>query len=108
MLQYLIVCPLMFLAWFVDSMAGGGGLISLPAYLIAGAPAQFALGTNKLDSAMGMSISTVKELKLKKINNCSVPSQFRAKVRPKLTPPMDFCLSAPSYVTVSAASAQTY
>ena len=39
MLQYLIVCPLVFLAGFVDSIAGGGGLISLPAYIIAGVPA---------------------------------------------------------------------
>ena len=38
MLQYLIVCPLVFLAGFVDSIAGGGGLISLPAYIIAGVP----------------------------------------------------------------------
>ena len=30
---YLIVCPLVFLAGFVDSIAGGGGLISLPAYM---------------------------------------------------------------------------
>ena len=37
MLQYLIVCPLVFLAGLVDSIAGGGGLIALPAYLIAGA-----------------------------------------------------------------------
>ena len=36
--QYLIVCPLMFVAGFVDSIAGGGGLISLPAYMIAGFP----------------------------------------------------------------------
>lgn len=63
MLQYLIVCPLMFLAGFVDSIAGGGGLISLPAYIIAGVPAHFALGTNKLASAMGTSISTGRYLK---------------------------------------------
>ena len=31
---FLIVCPLLFLAGFVDSIAGGGGLISLPAYQI--------------------------------------------------------------------------
>lgn len=31
----LIVCPLVFLAGFVDSIGGGGGLISLPAYLFA-------------------------------------------------------------------------
>lgn len=35
---YLIVCPLVFLAGFVDSIAGGGGLISLPAYMFAGIP----------------------------------------------------------------------
>ena len=51
MLQYLIVCPLVFLAGLVDSIAGGGGLIALPAYLIAGVPAHVALGTNKLSSA---------------------------------------------------------
>ncbi len=35
MTQYLIVCPLVFVAGLVDSIAGGGGLISLPAYFIA-------------------------------------------------------------------------
>ena len=35
---FLIVCPLVFLAGLVDSIAGGGGLISLPAYLLAGVP----------------------------------------------------------------------
>ena len=29
--MYLIVCPLVFLAGLIDSVAGGGGLISLPA-----------------------------------------------------------------------------
>ena len=48
MIQYLIVCPLTFLAGLVDSIAGGGGIISLPAYLLAGVPAHTALGTNKL------------------------------------------------------------
>ena len=56
MIQYLIVCPLVFVAGLVDSIAGGGGLIALPAYLIAGVPAHVALGTNKLSSAMGLSL----------------------------------------------------
>ena len=34
--KFLIVCPLVFLAGFVDSIAGGGGLISFPAYMLAG------------------------------------------------------------------------
>lgn len=32
---FLIVCPFQILAGMVDSIAGGGGLISLPVYLIA-------------------------------------------------------------------------
>ena len=60
MIQYLIVCPLVFLAGLVDSIAGGGGLISLPAYLIAGVPPHMALGTNKLGSSMGTTISTLR------------------------------------------------
>lgn len=58
--QFLIVCPLVFLAGFVDAVAGGGGLISLPAYLIAGFPVHFAIGTNKLSSAMGTALTTVR------------------------------------------------
>ena len=56
-IAYLIVCPLVFLAGLVDSIAGGGGLISLPGYLIAGVPAHMALGTNKMSSTIGTSIS---------------------------------------------------
>lgn len=58
--HFLIVCPLVFLAGFVDSIAGGGGLISLPAYMISGLPVHFAIGTNKLSSAMGTTIVTWK------------------------------------------------
>ena len=56
--QLLIVCPLVFLAGFIDSIAGGGGLISLPAYYMAGLPPHFALGTNKLSSSIGLIFST--------------------------------------------------
>ena len=63
MLSYLIVCPLMFLAGLVDSIAGGGGLISLPAFLLAGVPAHTALGTNNMASAMGTTVSTGRFLK---------------------------------------------
>ena len=57
---YLIVCPLIFLGGFVDAIAGGGGLISLPAYLIAGLPVHMSIGTNKISSAMGTTLTTVK------------------------------------------------
>ena len=58
--QYLIVCPLVFLGGFVDAIAGGGGLISLPAYLIAGLPVHMSIGTNKISSAMGTTLTTFK------------------------------------------------
>ncbi len=53
----LILCPLIFLAGFVDSVAGGGGLISLPAYLLAGLPIHTAYGTNKLSATCGTAVS---------------------------------------------------
>lgn len=46
-----------FSAGFVDSIAGGGGIISLPALLAAGVPPQLALGTNKLQAAWGMAFA---------------------------------------------------
>lgn len=52
-----------FCASFMDSIAGGGGLISLPAYLLAGLPAHVALGTNKLSSCIGTVASTVRYVK---------------------------------------------
>ena len=60
MSQFLIVCPLVFLAGLVDSIAGGGGLISLPAYLAAGIPPHLALGTNKMGSSLGTVVSTAR------------------------------------------------
>lgn len=54
---FLTVCPLVFLAGFVDAVAGGGGIISLPAYLLAGLPVHNALGTNKLSAVFGATVS---------------------------------------------------
>ena len=42
-----------FMAGFVDSIAGGGGIISLPVLLSVGLPPHFALGTNKFQSSFG-------------------------------------------------------
>ncbi|MBQ2769730.1 MAG: TSUP family transporter [Clostridia bacterium] len=54
----LITVPLVFLSGLMDAIAGGGGLISLPAYLLAGIPAHQAVATNKLSSTMGLTVST--------------------------------------------------
>lgn len=62
-IKILIICPLAFLAGFIDSIAGGGGLISLPAYLFIGLPSHMALGTNKLSSSFGTLIATLRYAK---------------------------------------------
>ncbi len=59
-MKYLIVCPLLFFAGLVDAIGGGGGLISLPAFLLAGLPAHTAIATNKLSSSMGTTVATVR------------------------------------------------
>ena len=46
------------LTGFVDAIAGGGGLIMMPALLTAGLPPIQALGTNKLQSMLGTSMAT--------------------------------------------------
>jgi uncharacterized membrane protein YfcA len=42
---------------FIDAIAGGGGLITLPALLACGLPPQVALGTNKFQSSCGTSLA---------------------------------------------------
>ncbi len=65
LIPFLIVCPLVFLAGLVDSIAGGGGLISLPAYVVAGLPMHSAVATNKLSSSIGTVFSTIRYCKNK-------------------------------------------
>lgn len=48
-----------FLAGLVDSIAGGGGLITVPALLAAGVSPKVALGTNKLQSSFGSGTAMV-------------------------------------------------
>ncbi len=60
MRDYLIICPLVFIAGFIDAVAGGGGLISLPAYFITGLPVHNCVATNKMSSTMGTSVTTAK------------------------------------------------
>ncbi|MDD4779315.1 MAG: TSUP family transporter [Tissierellia bacterium] len=71
----LIVCPLVFFAGLIDAIGGGGGLISLPAYLIAGLPPHMAIATNKMSSTFGTFLATARFIKNKLINfKLTVPS----------------------------------
>lgn len=62
-ISFLIICPIAGLAGFVDAIAGGGGLISLPGYLITGLPPVTASATNKLSAFMGATVSFTNYIK---------------------------------------------
>jgi uncharacterized membrane protein YfcA len=57
-----------FLAGFIDSIAGGGGLISLPVLMAAGLPPHLALGTNKFAATFGAVMSAWQFWKAGKID----------------------------------------
>ncbi len=65
--MYLIVLPMVFLASTVDAIAGGGGLISLPAYSLAGLNYDFASGNNKFSSTFGTLMATIRYYKSGKL-----------------------------------------
>ena len=70
-----------FLASFMDAIAGGGGIISVPTYLLAlsGVPTYYVLGTNKLSAGIGTVFSTARFIKNKCVNwRLAVPSIFLA------------------------------
>ena len=52
-----------FCASFVDAIGGGGGIISVPVYLLAGRPVHNALATNKMSACLGTVASTFRYLK---------------------------------------------
>lgn len=57
-----------FLAAFIDSVVGGGGLISIPALLLTGLPPSVVLGTNKLAGTMSSMLSTISFVRAGKVN----------------------------------------
>jgi uncharacterized membrane protein YfcA len=65
---FLIFCPMLFLAGLVDAIGGGGGLISLPAYMMAGLPIHQTIATNKLSSTCGTALATWRFIKMGLIN----------------------------------------
>ena len=59
-LEALILLPLVaLLAGFIDTLAGGGGLLTVPALTLAGLNPALALGTNKLQSSCGTLTATL-------------------------------------------------
>ena len=56
-------------AGLIDTLAGGGGLLSLPALIVAGIPPLAALGTNKLQGSMGTATATFLMFKNRRISS---------------------------------------
>lgn len=75
--MWVIVCPLVFLGGLIDAVAGGGGLITLPAYLLAGLSPHAASATNKLGNVWGTLLSTGRFLKR---GNIHMPSALAGGV----------------------------
>lgn len=63
MTMLLFLCPVIFLASFVDAIAGGGGLLSLPAFIFTGIPVHNAYGCNKFSCCVSTLVSTARFLK---------------------------------------------
>ena len=53
--QILLLLCAAFISGFIDAIAGGGGLITVPSLLAVGIPPHMALATNKLQSTFGSS-----------------------------------------------------
>lgn len=59
-LQHLLILMVVaFIAGFIDAIAGGGGLMTIPALLTVGIPPHLCLGTNKLAASFGSLTATI-------------------------------------------------
>lgn len=63
-----ILAVVALVAGFVDTLAGGGGLLTLPALMLAGLPPLVALGTNKLQSSFGTGMATYQVLRRRRVS----------------------------------------
>ena len=54
------LCPMLFVAGFIDSIAGGGGLIAMPAYMMCGMPMYYVYGCNKFQCAFGSTAAAMR------------------------------------------------
>jgi uncharacterized membrane protein YfcA len=67
-LPLVFLCLAGLISSFVDAIAGGGGLISIPAFVFYGLPIHQALGTNKFSASCSSLTSTWQYMRCRKIN----------------------------------------
>jgi len=65
---WITLCSIGFIAGMIDAIAGGGGMLTIPALLTAGLPPHLALGTNKLAASFGSFTASVAFYKKKLFN----------------------------------------
>ena len=67
--DYLMVLIVVaFLAGYVDAIAGGGGMVLIPALLFAGVPAVSAMAVNKVVAISGTSLAVIKYALARQVN----------------------------------------
>lgn len=66
--KFLFLAITCFIASFIDAIAGGGGLISVPAFIASGLPIHLAIGTNKMAASFSTFGSASRYFKSGKIN----------------------------------------
>ncbi len=59
----LIALPACFLGGLLNAISGGGGFITVPALMLAGLPAHYALSTDKIQSFFGMATASFRFIK---------------------------------------------
>ena len=64
----IVLTAISFIAGFIDTLAGGGGLITVPALLVVGLPPAVALGTNKFQACVGEVNASIHFIKKKRID----------------------------------------
>ena len=70
-----------FVAGFIDAIAGGGGLITIPALLMTGIPPAVALGTNKLQACGGSFSASLYFLRKRAVNFSAVFTNYSIRIR---------------------------
>ena len=63
-----LLCAVALAAGFIDAIAGGGGMLTVPALLTAGLPPHLTLGTNKLAASFGSLTASVTYFRKKLFN----------------------------------------
>lgn len=72
MLSILVLVAVAIVAGYIDTLVGGGGLITIPALLAAGIPPIYALGTNKLQAVAGSGTASLTLLLRRKVQFADV------------------------------------